>query len=201
MPSDKRHVSYKRQYSGEEIAGELVKWLNGRQGYREHSTVVTIIETAWRIQNLESQNQKPRLVLAREALFGEKTELNTVRNRYRKMLKRYAFFPWIGPWSRIAPHRWEPVRDGIDKHGAELPPPGYNDFNAILDLARLADRSLFDRLRRCSCGRWLFARFSHQRFCSAKCREKEFKTSPEWRAHRREWARKNYSTHKRANVK
>jgi hypothetical protein len=106
-----------------------------------------------------------RLVLVREALFGEKTELNTVRSRYRKMFKRYAFFSWIGPWSRIAPHMGEPVHDGIDKHSADLRSPGYNEFDAILDLASLADRSLFDRLRRCSCGGWLFARFSHQRFC------------------------------------
>jgi hypothetical protein len=199
MPVHASHVSDKRQFAGEEDAAKLVKWLNAASGTPERERVVKIVETARRIAHLRAQ--KPALVLAHESFFGEKTELNKAYNRYQRMLRRYRFFPLIQPWSPIAPHMWTAVEHGRDKLSDDSPHLPYDDFDAVHDLARLADRGLFDKLLRCSCERWLFARFSHQRFCSARCREREFKASPEWRAHRRKKAREYYWLHRNQNVK
>ncbi len=60
-------------------------------------------------------------------------------------------------------------------------------LNCIITLTKYGR---LDRMRECArCGKWLYARFSHQRFCSTKCQQTHYWKSPEWRAHRREWMR------------
>lgn len=57
------------------------------------------------------------------------------------------------------------------------------------------------RIAQCACGTYYFRRFSHQRFCSETCRLKEFRSSAEWKAHRRRKAREYYWLHKSGKVK
>ena len=192
------HVSESRKFAGEETAVELVKWLNKASGTHEQARVCLLIELSWRIRDL--CGQKPASVIARESFFGMKTELNKTIKLYWKLIKRYRFFPMIQPWSK-SPCHWVPVEHGRNKLSDESPLLRYDDYDAVRDLAELADAGWFAKLLRCRCGCWLFARFRHQRFCSAKCREKEYKTTPEWRAHRREKARQYYWLKRHKNVK
>jgi endogenous inhibitor of DNA gyrase (YacG/DUF329 family) len=61
---------------------------------------------------------------------------------------------------------------------------------ALTCLIALAEEGTLDRMRKCpECSKWLYARFSHQRFCSTKCQQAHYWASPEWKAHRREWMR------------
>jgi hypothetical protein len=77
----------------------------------------------------------------------------------------------------------------------------YDDANAIFDLAQLAGLGLADRIQKCRCDAWFFARFKHQRFCSARCREAEFRSSEEWKEYRRNKAREYYRLHRTKNIK
>jgi hypothetical protein len=55
-------------------------------------------------------------------------------------------------------------------------------------LERLSELGLIDRIRECpTCGRWLFARFERERFCSGPCREKAFRASAEGKEKRRKY--------------
>lgn len=116
------------------------------------------------------------------------------------MLTRYKYYPMFFPLGTFVSVQWFPAigRHGEYSHGWPLE---YDDVNAVYDLAQLAAIDLLNRLRKCKCGAWMLVRFSHQRFCSVVCREKEFRSSPRWREYRRQKAREYYRLHKSGKVK
>jgi hypothetical protein len=66
----------------------------------------------------------------------------------------------------------------------------FRKAQALNCLIYLAEHGRLERLRECQrCRRWLYARFSHQRFCSTKCQQAYYWASPEWKAHRKQWMR------------
>jgi hypothetical protein len=136
----------------------------------------------------------------------------------------YAYYPSFSPSGRGAKFDpdWHPsIREGYAFGNADHIPadvawlplstyskyesgwvnPEYDEMKAVYHLARIAQLGELDRLKKCNCGRWLYARFSHQRFCSAKCREKAFRSDPAEKEKRRRWARENYWLHRNKNVK
>src|SRR5262249_37148000 len=111
-------------------------------------------------------------------------------DRIRQQLRRYTYYPVFYPVASTVSVHWYSARTGkqIQDHWSAH----YDDASAVFDLAQLADLGLLDRLATCRCGRWFFARFAHQRFCSAKCREQDFRTSDQWKEYRRRKAREYY---------
>lgn len=70
------------------------------------------------------------------------------------------------------------------------------EATAVHAAVRLADAGLLDRLQTCACGKWYFARFSHQRFCSPECRVTFWESSEERKEQKRKLARQYYMHHK-----
>jgi hypothetical protein len=75
------------------------------------------------------------------------------------------------------------------------------EAEAVSLIVALASVGLLERLRPCSCGKWFFGRTSEQRFCSANCRIRHFKSSDEWKAHRRKYMREYYRLQQSGKVK
>jgi hypothetical protein len=66
----------------------------------------------------------------------------------------------------------------------------------------IAQAGRISYVKQCAnCGKWLFARFSHQRFCKDNCKETFHRSNAADKQRRREWARNNYRLHKNKNVK
>jgi hypothetical protein len=63
---------------------------------------------------------------------------------------------------------------------------------AIYHAVQLAKQHLLNRLNQCECGRWFFAKFAHQHFCTARCRKKHHESSEAFKATRREYMRRYY---------
>jgi ribosomal protein S27AE len=64
---------------------------------------------------------------------------------------------------------------------------------ALLTVLRISQKGVLDRVKKCPrCGKWFFARFSHQRFCRTKCQQEHFRKSAAWKAHRNQWMRNYY---------
>jgi hypothetical protein len=63
-------------------------------------------------------------------------------------------------------------------------------------LALMVSGAIF-RIALCRCEKFFYKRFSHQRFCSGKCRIADFSSSEESRKKRNEYARKLYHLHKK----
>jgi hypothetical protein len=63
---------------------------------------------------------------------------------------------------------------------------------AVHQLMRLEEQGLLERVRQCMCcGRWLFARFVHQKFCGQSCQLRSYKSSEDWKEHRRKWLKQH----------
>jgi len=63
---------------------------------------------------------------------------------------------------------------------------------AIHNSIELARRGLLQRILACECGRWFFAKFKHQRFCSIRCRKRHHERSEDFKAARRLYMRRYY---------
>jgi hypothetical protein len=64
---------------------------------------------------------------------------------------------------------------------------------AVELILRITQIGSLGRLRRCAnCGKWLYAKFRHQTFCSLSCQQKSYTQSEQWKAHRRVYMRNRY---------
>lgn len=122
-----------------------------------------------------------------ESLVTEKT------NHINRELRKYRFLPRI--WSIGAFKSWTVLWDVLPNRAtkARLRKGLYelNDGMALRMILDFARAGCLTRLRRClRCHKWLYARFRHQDFCSTKCQQKHYATSPEWKAKRRDYMRR-----------
>lgn len=64
---------------------------------------------------------------------------------------------------------------------------------AVELILRITQIGALTRLRRCAnCGKWIYANFRHQTFCSVICQQKNYTKSEQWKAHRRAYMRNYY---------
>lgn len=74
------------------------------------------------------------------------------------------------------------------------------EWYALESLKEIAEQGELERLRRCGlkkCAHWFYARSQLQKFCSDKCKQKEKRSSPEWKKHRARYMRDYYAEHLR----
>jgi hypothetical protein len=199
MPKRISHVSYlsprsTRVFSGEKVGKRVAGWLSF--GTDE------LTKKIYRAMNAESSHRLPqRRVEEILHLYERLRECRTVEDlrkvplrKLTRSLRRYSYYPYFFPSTGGSDFHWTPTKK---KPHEEL----YDDTDAIFDLMELARQGLLERLKQCPCGRWIWARFSHQRFCSSKCRERDFRSSEKWKEHRRQKAREYYRLHKSGKVK
>jgi hypothetical protein len=206
-----------RTYSGEKAGRDVVSWLNwglledesvrrvrlavekhfgDRSNFRQEQSRVIELLRLYHQSSTEWEN------LARNGYRADLTANSGTKNvprkadahrRLERRLRRYTFYPRFYPLGKVLSFAWQPSRPDH--------PERYGELSAIADLAKLAERDLLGHLRECCCGRWIWARFSHQRFCNGKCRERDFRSSEKWKEHRRQKAREYYRLHKSGKVK
>jgi hypothetical protein len=186
MPKSESRVSDKqsqRQFHGEERAAFLVHWLNGeirpRESRRAIGRIADLLDSLQRIAPYW-QHGNP-----------EGVNLAELQRAFTEKLKFYSGHPVLWFDSHGPTLNWYAAKVGQEEGQA---------FEALFFLGR---EGLIGNIGRCDeCGRWLFKRFSHQRFCPGdKCRLKHFKSSDEWKAHRRAYAKRLYRLHKSGKVR
>lgn len=219
MIKRKSHVTeHKRTFSGESDCVPLLDWLNAGETTKEKARVTEIIDdfNYLRVKEAQWRDDLP----SRKSSRSNYDDLCEATNKLYRQLSQYSFHPFFVPRGAATEVYWMPhgrrkyVRASkkVRLYGLLRGTAGvagsmlnrefeYDDTDAVFHLARLAEQGLLDRLKRCRCGRWVFARFSHQRFCSSKCREQEFRSSDAWKEHRRKKAREYYELHKSGKVK
>jgi hypothetical protein len=98
---------------------------------------------------------------------------------------------WSLQWERV--NRWPMLKPTGTQHV---------EMGAALVAVNLAQTGRLGSLKQCKqCQRWLFARFSHQLFCSEGCKDIFHHTDPDEKKRRRDWAKKYYRTQRNKNVK
>ena len=198
MNTKRSHVS--RTKRGESRAYFLIEWLNGTKGSLANKRVVDLIETFRELAEAQSAEfPRARLVpqsklRATAAQLANVRKFMVVRRKLKSQLKRYWFQPeqeWTSRGSWIVSWRHSNKAGGIyitvSQQGDDVP---VNEGDAVLNLFRLGEQGYFDRIQECQlCGKWLFARFKHQAYCSTKCQQQAYKSSEAWKQHRRDWMR------------
>ena len=99
-------------------------------------------------------------------------------------------------WKKAHPFQGLSKSDPARMPGSQMPETG-----AIRHTLALIESGHIFNLRQCRCGKFIFQRFSHQRFCSQKCRLAEYRSSEEFRVSRNARQRELYQLHKKSNVK
>lgn len=67
------------------------------------------------------------------------------------------------------------------------------EWLAAHSVSSLTNANAIDRITQCECGRYFFARFSHQLFCSAQCKRRKNQGSKTYKANRKEYMRWYYA--------
>jgi hypothetical protein len=131
-------------------------------------------------------------------------------------LKKYSFHPRVlppaskkGPWSP----GWSALAYSAQTKDAAaepcLPPPDnplavsmFTETNGILSVMNVIAVGSLGRVAQCShCQTWYGRKFIHQNFCSEKCRIADFRSTPEYREKRNQYARENYKLQRSGKVK
>jgi hypothetical protein len=189
MPNTRSHVH--NYYAIEEACSGLVPWLNAKIPRTSDLKVKRLVRLLQEVETASNKNTKLKLI----------SEANRILRRC-KFVRHVTEF-YLDGVEHLA--IWKPT----NKPKAELKIKSLfgaeetmSEDEALLSVSQLYIMLSIDRLRQCKhCRNWLCARFPHQRFCSARCRERHFQSSPEWKEQRRRKAREYYRLHKTTNVK
>ena len=71
----------------------------------------------------------------------------------------------------------------------------FTETHAVAQIVELCLEGLILRLSKCTCGLWYYAKFSHMKFHSQACQQKAYRDDPAWKAHRREYMKRNRALH------
>jgi len=102
-------------------------------------------------------------------------------------LRRYRFVPTCWLWGDSLFH-FVPSNSPDETRKRSITA----EQNAVQTILRLAESGELDKLRQCECGAWFLGR-RDRRFCGPVCRQKPYRASESFRAHRREYMRRYYA--------
>lgn len=191
----------KRRYPGENQAYLLVQWLN-QVSDASRKRLAAIIENGKELIALGSgEFPTANINPYNPGVSGSKTAFANFRRAHRlvstinQLLRGMGMFPrfnqligtsWRVSWihTRNRHRLYMPI-----VHGSNVDDIPFGESDAMSSLLRLAEQGRLNRLRKCACGQWFYARFNHQRFCAQPCQQRDFRTTDEFRAYRRKYMR------------
>jgi hypothetical protein len=211
MPSaDSQHTEkreLKRRYHGDLWAGLIVRYLNSEPFAKDVSSVRIIIDCCRRIvelaqqANLTSDEWLTRGVEPPQT--AELIEIAELERDLRRFLEEFRSIPVI----RLSGNSKEGQAPPLHAYWELSPDSPFAERDnqrgwPLLDalLSAIEDGSL-TKVLPCICGTYFFQKFSHQKFCSEKCRVKWNLSSENSREYRRRKQRDYYHLHKSGKVK
>src|SRR5713226_8485833 len=197
----------RREYGAEREAHSLVQWLNGsrnhsdmRRGYLRAAKILGLlvqldsIADAWR-----PAYRNPELMESDENYRRLFREAYAIADRLNGLLLRYRVTPSVEP--RLGEGgvyvRWTATKSSkgsvvpIQSFAVTEPPErDMDEPSAIQRMLALSRNRYLDRVRTClACEQWFYARFSHAKFCSRACQQRYFRSSEEFKEHKKRYMR------------
>jgi hypothetical protein len=178
-----------RSYFGESAAEPLLRWLNvttvGGHGAQARARVEELIVS---IRNLQESARDGSKRQPSRKFIAQQTKVNVSLGNYQLIQRVDCTCPPALEWTLVGDH--DLSRDFI---------PG--EASAVVLIVELAKLDRLERIRKCDCGRYFFARLPAQRFHDNECRERFWESSPDRQQRRREKAREYYYLHKSGKVR
>jgi hypothetical protein len=180
-----------RQFQGEDHGTRLVFWLNKETRPEPSSKALKRISLL-----LSLFTDLARYFPLRSRMKDDDPSWGKIFAAEKQLDRKLKFY-------RGVPILWYDKEGPKLNWGATNPKLGSHEMQAFDALLKLAREGLIGSVRQCEqCQRWIFARFRHQRFCpDGRCREKYFRSSESWKAHRRAYAKKLYRIHQSGKVR
>jgi hypothetical protein len=188
-PKLQRHVL--RQSLGAYEGSLLTEWLNQPRRTGDHRRIERLLVNLSVVFSLRLRGSPTGLGVMledfRDFLGLEKSQVKT----FDKCLKEVQ--------TELEHYRMRPILRDLDS-ATEPKMGGALNFDwdsgdspaarAILLIMSLGNLGLVQRVRHCrNCKRWFYAKFSHNEFCSTKCQQAHYKSSPQWREQRKKYMR------------
>jgi hypothetical protein len=225
--ADSRIQKRARQYHGQTNAESLVNWLNVTEDLVGRARIVSLISAFFEAVEMERGTEHRFRHEEDGSAYDELTLNNDVLEATQEKLDRLLGFYRVVPFIAIAASdqigdvkfvvSWRPApgsklerqsravcvsRPGNKwKKHYEIPGGQMGEIGALGHTLELIKSGLLSKIAECRCGKFYFRKFTHQRFCSQKCKLTEFRTNEEVRAKRNEYARTLYHLHREGNVK
>jgi hypothetical protein len=172
---------------------DLVSWLNATAGKRSTARVSRIIQLLQRecaIRSLNSSRTDAERLRAAKLI----TSISESPLELDNLLLRY----WVSPrlifledGPQIFYFSTRKTRDKVEM----------GEIAAVMCVTYLGSRDELDRIRKCSCGKYFFARRLDQLYCQTKCRVRYHQSAADFKAKRRRYQREWYHLKKSGKVK
>lgn len=226
MPRAQRRITeHIREYQGQRDAEPLVNWLNFTKDTAAKKRILNVIGMFMLLAGYEIQVGREHYTGEDGNTYETVTSGTKARDHVTRQLDKAlgyytmrpkvsifgggnkAFSPslivWWTPVSGSKMHRHQKAHydpsGGIWLEDEDSPLPGTSmaESGAIKTVLELMESGALSGIDLCRCRKFFYRRFSHQRFCSSKCRIAEFRNSDEARQKRNTYARKLYHLHKK----
>lgn len=180
-------MRYKNNFSGERDGMPVAKWLNDNDGTREGNRVIALVRSLKKLLPcLSFRDWWSESVTHKKRAKDKEAELSALNRK----LRNYVMFPMLVDYTSTVAMRRKGALQSRGKVFWKWSSGGQAATPIVHSIVKLGERELLSRLSECAnCEAWFYARFTHQIFCSSRCREKHFRASPEWRASRRDYMR------------
>ena len=184
-----RRTRVLRIYAGESDARELLYWLNARRRTADHARIERLLRNLALSRHSFGEGTDNTDGLSWDAglaALGGSDSRNALASA-RRELRQHRFWPElaniVNPSTRTKGSQLEFWWSPVGRSGASA-------SEAVLTIQLLGTRGLLYRIQQCKkCSRWFFARTLQQTSCSEKCRKQIYKSSPEFKEHRRKYMR------------
>lgn len=180
MAKTQSRVLRKREYAGERDARPVVEWLEQKPQPPQHRRIERLLDDLATIGKHFAGIYGGTGYWTPDAVGAVKELPSPIRRAVFSVQKE------------LARYRSVPRLFGVSGSGVILLSSGFGGKvgEVVWRIAALGRSGFLDRLRRCvRCRKWFYARFRHKQACSTVCQRAEYKASPEWREHRREYMR------------
>jgi hypothetical protein len=182
ITKQRRPLKKSRHFRGEPWAANLVQWLNGEADFGK-STKPSRSRVLSFMSLFQDVMKAIESAPSGDLISYPTPRLNTLMNKLNRQLDEYpTYFGFYIDCGR----EWA-LENGVV--GGRFSAGESIAMHGAIELAKL---NLLSRVENCRCGRWFFARFRHQHFCSKKCRKKQNESSEQFKAARREYMRRYY---------
>ena len=195
-----------REYGAEREAHSLIQWLNGSHTHsktqKSYLRAVKIFDLLLRLDPIADAwrpaYRNPDLMESDKKYFKLFAEAHAIADRLNDLLLRYRLTPHIEPnlgeggvylgWTATKSSKGAVVP--IPSFRNEAPQPAMDEPGAIQKMLVLSRNGYLERVRRCgACEQWFYARFSHAKFCSRECQQRYFRSSEDFKEHKKQYMR------------
>lgn len=169
----------------------------------KHPKKLSKVEQTETVRTFEQARKRViAIVELLKSIFGKpcRDEYFPQMRRINRLLGRYKVFKTVFP--QFKPGSYSEIVFSFLEHASGFRGITPRECRTVQSVMRLAELGALHRLKTCKhCGVWLFARFTHQQFCSKNCQVKHNAASDQWKEYKRNKAREYYHLHRSGKVR